>query len=104
MITLSNEFFNINEFAQTARYMAISGSNVTKNIPVIFDTANAIHALNGITYRQESATAMCKADDVKDATNKSILKIDGTWYYVHEISDDGYGVVILTIGEDSIHG
>lgn len=104
MITLANEFFSLNEFAQTAIYMEVSGSNITKPIPVIYDSEDAVHTLNGITFSQDKPTCMCKASDVENATNNSIIKIDGWWYTVLEVANDGLGVTTLTLSEDRIHG
>ena len=104
MIDIVDEFFATDDFAQSVVLMEVSGSNRTRPIPAIFDTAGSINVLQGVAYQNQRPTVMVKTSDANNINNDSIVKVGTIWYYVLDMDDDGTGITSLTLSKDDKHG
>jgi len=95
MINVVDEFFNTDDFSQTATYTDPSG--VPTEIPVIFNAPFHIAVVGDIQYMSKEPSVICRSIDVADADTTTEIIIDSVTYKVIEVQPDGTGITTLIL-------
>lgn len=101
-ISLVDEFFGTDDFAENARFYVTSGSGTGSVIPAIFDTSYEESNVGGMTYQNAGPRVTVRSSDVPSVVPGSLLVLRSTNYTVQTIDDDGTGISVLHLSKEAI--
>lgn len=103
-ITLVNELFSTNDFAENATVYTTSGSGTGSVIPVIFDDGYQEGIVGGMAYQNASPRVQLRTSDVSSSALvvDSLVVLRSINYRVMRLDDDGTGVTVLHLSKEAI--
>jgi hypothetical protein len=104
MISIVDEFFALDDFAQELTFVEVSGSGSSVVINGIFDSEYSVNTIGAVTYQNSKPTVVCKSADVENATTSSLVQVGSIWYSVLEVQPEGTGTTTLVLSKDKPHG
>lgn len=104
MLTLVDECFFTDDFAQTASLYIVSGSGSASTINVIFDQMVVESDIGEMNYANARPVALCRSVDVSGSSTRSVITIGGTLYYVTAVQPEATGTTLLVLSTERIHG
>lgn len=101
-ITLVDQFFRTDDFAENVTYYAVSGSGTGSVIPAIFDSDYQESNVGGVLYQNAAPRVTVRTSDVPSGSVGSLIIRGSTTYRVTTIDDDGTGITVLHLTKEAI--
>ena len=101
-ITLVDDFFRTDDFAEDATFYPVSGSGSGSVIPAIFDDGYQETNIGGTSYQNASPRVTVRTSDVPSISVGSVLVMRSVTYYVMTVDNDGTGVSTVHLSKEVI--